>query len=112
MTTVIFDRWHLNLTDDTLGPKVSEVSIICVERVIVAVRDLAASREKWRRAGFAVAPEEFDGEGIRVARMAAGAVEIDLCAIRSAKSSRLSLNICARRLRMTAAAASSDGSGA
>jgi len=63
------------------------VGIICVERVIVAVRDLAASREKWRRAGFAVAPEEFDRDGIRFARLAAGAVEIDLCAVRSANSS-------------------------
>jgi hypothetical protein len=62
------------------------VGIICVERVIVAVRDLAASRENWRRAGFGVARDEFDGDSIRIARMAAGAVEIDLCAIRSGES--------------------------
>ena len=62
------------------------MSIVCVERVIVAVRDLVASRERWRRAGFAVAPGEFDGEGISVARIAAGAVEIDLCATQSAES--------------------------
>ncbi len=62
------------------------MSIICVERVIVAVRDLAASCENWRRAGFAVAPEQFDGDGIRIARMAAGAVEIDLCSVHSTKS--------------------------
>jgi hypothetical protein len=62
------------------------VSVVCVERVIVAVRDLAASRERWRSAGFAVAPEEFEGEGISVARIAAGAVEIDLCATQSTKS--------------------------
>jgi predicted enzyme related to lactoylglutathione lyase len=62
------------------------VGIVCVERVIVAVRDLAASCEKWRRAGFGVASEEFDGDGFRIARLCAGAVEIDLCAIRSAKS--------------------------
>jgi predicted enzyme related to lactoylglutathione lyase len=63
------------------------VGIICVERVLVAVRDLAASRENWRRAGFAVASGEFDADGIRIARLAAGAVEIDLCALRSAESS-------------------------
>jgi predicted enzyme related to lactoylglutathione lyase len=64
------------------------VGIICVERVLVAVRDLAAARENWRRAGFAVAPDqkEFAGDGIAIARIAAGAVEIDLCAIQSAKS--------------------------
>jgi len=62
------------------------VSIVCVERVIVAVRDLAASRETWRRAGFGIAPGDFDGEGISAARMAAGAVEIDLCAAQSTKS--------------------------
>lgn len=62
------------------------VSIICVERVIVGVRELSASCEKWRRAGFAVAEGEFEGEGIRVARIGAGAVEIDLCAINSDKS--------------------------
>jgi hypothetical protein len=67
------------------------VGIICVERVIVAVRDLAESREKWRRAGFALAPAEtdFDADGVVIARMAAGAVEIDLCALRSAESSSL-----------------------
>jgi hypothetical protein len=67
------------------------VGIICVERVIVAVRDLVESREKWRRAGFALAPAEtdFDADGVVIARMAAGAVEIDLCALRSAESSSL-----------------------
>lgn len=62
------------------------MGIICVERVVVAVRDLAASRENWRRAGFSIATDEFDRDGIRIARLAAGAVEIDLCAARSAKS--------------------------
>lgn len=56
------------------------MGIICVERVLVAVRDLAASRENWRRAGFAIAGAEFDADGIQIARLAAGAVEIDLCA--------------------------------
>jgi predicted enzyme related to lactoylglutathione lyase len=62
------------------------VGIICVERVLIAVRDLAASRENWKRAGFAVASDEFDGDGIRIARLAAGAVEMDLCATRSGES--------------------------
>jgi hypothetical protein len=64
------------------------MGIICVERVIVAVRDLVASCENWRRAGFAVASDEnqFDGGGIRIARLAAGAVEIDLCSIHSTES--------------------------
>jgi predicted enzyme related to lactoylglutathione lyase len=52
----------------------------------VAVRDLAASRENWRRAGFAVAATEFDADDIAIARLAAGAVEIDLCAMQSTKS--------------------------
>ena len=51
-----------------------------IERVLVAVRDLEASRESWRRAGFGVAPGTFEGGGLRLARLAAGAVEIDLCA--------------------------------
>ncbi|MGB3549345.1 MAG: hypothetical protein WA993_01545 [Candidatus Binatus sp.] len=76
------------MSDDTLGPRLRIVGIICVERVIVAVCDLAASRENWRRAGFAVAnnENEFDRAGIRIARIAAGAVEIDLCAMHSAES--------------------------
>jgi len=62
------------------------VGIVCVERVLVAVRDLAASQENWQRAGFAIARREFERDGIRIARMAAGAVEIDLCAPHSAES--------------------------
>src|SRR5271163_815311 len=62
------------------------MTIISVERVLVAVNGLADSCEKWRRAGFAIAAKEFDADGIRIARLAAGAVEIDLCAIRSTKS--------------------------
>jgi hypothetical protein len=62
------------------------VGIVCVERVLVAVRDLAASQENWQRAGFAFARHEFERDGLRIARMAAGAVEIDLCATRSADS--------------------------
>jgi predicted enzyme related to lactoylglutathione lyase len=62
------------------------VGIVCVERVLVAVRDLAASQENWQRAGFAFGRQEFERDGIRIARMAAGAVEIDLCATHSADS--------------------------
>jgi hypothetical protein len=62
------------------------MGIICVERVIVGVADLAASTENWRRAGFAVAPDQFDAEGLRFARLAAGAVEIDLCTVTSVDS--------------------------
>jgi hypothetical protein len=62
------------------------LGIICVERVLVAVRDLAASRENWGRAGFAVASDQFDSDGVQFARLAAGAVEIDLCATHSAES--------------------------
>jgi hypothetical protein len=62
------------------------VGIVCVERVLVAVRDLAASQENWQRAGFAFARQDFECDGIRIARMAAGAVEIDLCATHSAES--------------------------
>ena len=62
------------------------MGIVCVERVLIAVRDLAASQENWQRAGFAFARQEFDHDGIRIARMAAGAVEIDLCATHSAET--------------------------
>src|SRR5260221_1127325 len=79
--------WHHEVSDASLGSKVAKiVGIICVERVLVAVHDLAASRENWRRAGFGIAREEFHGDDIRIARMAAGAVEIDLCATHSAES--------------------------
>ncbi len=57
------------------------MNIICIERVIVAVRSLAESRENWRRAGFGIAPRTFEHRGIKIARMAAGAVEIDLCEV-------------------------------
>jgi predicted enzyme related to lactoylglutathione lyase len=55
------------------------VNIICIERVIVAVRSLAESRENWRKAGFGIAPKQFQHRGLRISRLAAGAVEIDLC---------------------------------
>jgi hypothetical protein len=57
------------------------VVIEFIDRVIVAVRDLAEARDNWHRAGFGVAAGQFDGAGLSIARVAAGAIEIDLCAI-------------------------------
>lgn len=54
--------------------------ITCIERVLVAVADLDAACDRWRRAGFALAPEKSSIGGIDSIRMAAGAVAIDLCA--------------------------------
>ena len=54
--------------------------------MIVGVADLEASKENWRRAGFAVARDEFDADGLRYARLAAGAVEIDLSTVTSVGS--------------------------
>jgi predicted enzyme related to lactoylglutathione lyase len=54
--------------------------IVAVERVIVATTDLDASKERWQRAGFTIATGELAGGGLRCARMAAGAVAIDLWA--------------------------------
>jgi predicted enzyme related to lactoylglutathione lyase len=56
------------------------VPIICIARVIVAVADLDAARQRWSRAGFALAPSRDAAGGLRVAPIGAGAVEIDLCA--------------------------------
>ncbi|HEY6394684.1 MAG TPA: hypothetical protein VIX12_04645, partial [Candidatus Binataceae bacterium] len=53
---------------------------ICIERVLIAVRDLERSRGSWRAAGFAVSPDIRDSEGFQFVRLAAGAVAIDLCA--------------------------------
>jgi predicted enzyme related to lactoylglutathione lyase len=54
--------------------------IVAVERVMVATNDLDAARERWRRAGFTVATGELAAGGLRCARIAAGAVALDLCA--------------------------------
>jgi predicted enzyme related to lactoylglutathione lyase len=54
------------------------VPITCIERVIVAVTDLDAACERWTKAGFACAPKRPGADGISVARLYAGAVEIDL----------------------------------
>ncbi|MHB8382528.1 MAG: VOC family protein [Candidatus Binataceae bacterium] len=56
------------------------MKITCVERVLIGTGDLAAARERWSRAGFALAPNEERGGEIAFARIAAGGVEIDLCA--------------------------------
>ncbi len=63
--------------------------INCVERVLISVADLAAARERWNRAGFALAPNEERAGGIAFARMAAGAVKIDLCAADASASGPL-----------------------
>jgi len=55
----------------------------CIERVIVAVTNLDIACERWKRAGFAVAGERASIDGAGYARFAAGAVEIDLCALDS-----------------------------
>ncbi|HVA80395.1 MAG TPA: hypothetical protein VNF29_05680 [Candidatus Binataceae bacterium] len=56
------------------------MEINCVERILIGAADLGAARERWSRAGFALANEKITAGGIEFAPMAAGAVEIDLCA--------------------------------
>ncbi len=55
------------------------MTINCVERVLIAVADLDAARERWARAGFALASDDCRLGALGFAQMAAGAVEIDLC---------------------------------
>ena len=55
------------------------MKIHCIERVIIAVGDLPAARQRWIRAGFAVLSEDSYAGSLRFARIAAGAIEIDLC---------------------------------
>ena len=57
------------------------VAIICIERVIVVVTDLEAACDRWTRAGFGIAQNRFSGGSIEIARLYAGAVEIDLCGV-------------------------------
>jgi predicted enzyme related to lactoylglutathione lyase len=57
------------------------VPITCIERVVVAVTDLDAACERWSKAGFAVASKRLSGGGLDVARLHAGAIEIDLVAV-------------------------------
>jgi hypothetical protein len=73
--------------------------IIAIERVIVAVADLEGARDRWARAGFAVAPSEFSADGVRFRRMAAGAVEIDLAAASENSDGRLAPTIAERAAR-------------
>jgi len=56
------------------------VPITCIERVVVAVTDLDAACTRWSNAGFAIASKRFGG-GLDVARLYAGAIEIDLVAV-------------------------------
>ena len=65
------------------------MEINCVERVLIGAADLGAARERWNRAGFALAAEKITAGGIEFAPMAAGGVEIDLCAAGSDASGPL-----------------------
>lgn len=60
--------------------------ITSIERVIVAVSDLDPACERWSKAGFAFASKRFSGGGLSIARLRAGAVEIDLIATDLAKA--------------------------
>ena len=55
--------------------------ITCIERVVVAITDLDAACERWSKAGFAIASKRFSAGGLNVARLYAGAIEIDLVAV-------------------------------
>ena len=79
------------------------VQIVAFERVLVAVSDLAAARDRWARAGFSIAPRSFSGGGLEFARMAAGAVEIDLVALGGSDPSSLLVQ------RVADACSSNDG---
>jgi predicted enzyme related to lactoylglutathione lyase len=52
--------------------------IKCIERVIVATPSIDEARDRWSRSGFAVSATDREVDGIRFARLAAGAIEIDL----------------------------------
>lgn len=62
--------------------------IICIERVIVAVTDLEAACERWTRVGFGIAQDRFNAGSIEIARLYAGAVEIDLCGVGKSDSAK------------------------
>ncbi|HXN86973.1 MAG TPA: hypothetical protein VN867_12935 [Candidatus Binataceae bacterium] len=64
------------------------MAIICIERVIVAVTDLEAACDRWTRAGFGITQEHFKAGSIEIARLFAGAVEIDLCGVAKSDSAK------------------------
>jgi hypothetical protein len=61
------------------------VPITSIERVIVAVTDLDSACQRWSKAGFGVASRRFISGGLHVARLYAGAIEVDLIATDLAK---------------------------
>jgi predicted enzyme related to lactoylglutathione lyase len=54
--------------------------------VIVAVSDLDAACDRWTRAGFGIAQKRFNAGSIEIARLYAGAIEIDLCGVGKSES--------------------------
>ncbi len=56
------------------------MAITCIERVIVAVSDLKDACARWSKAGFAIASKRYSADALTVARLYAGAVEVDLLA--------------------------------
>lgn len=75
------DAWRAPAIAAKLRAGSCHLNIICIERVLAATADLGAACDRWRRAGFAVGRIEGGAEGISFARAAAGAVEVDLCAV-------------------------------
>jgi hypothetical protein len=57
------------------------VPISYIERVVVAITELDAACERWSKAGFAVASRSSSVDGLDVARLYAGAIELDLVAV-------------------------------
>jgi predicted enzyme related to lactoylglutathione lyase len=58
------------------------MQIKCIERVIVATPSLEEARERWTRGGFAVSAKDREVDAVRIAQLAAGAIEIDLAETR------------------------------
>jgi len=57
-----------------------KLRIISLERVLIAVTDFERSCDNWRNAGFSLEVAADLSDGIRSARLAAGAVAVVLCA--------------------------------
>jgi predicted enzyme related to lactoylglutathione lyase len=70
--------------NDNLRARNHPLRIVCIERVLVATSDLGAACDRWRRAGFSAARLDNRIDGMSFARIATGAVAIDLCAITGA----------------------------